>query len=601
MAPNLNSPAPLITAIVPIDDARNGLDNLLTWMQKSDLTNFQVITILDTDSPQVHQTVLDQQRSNPHYNILVVESHGRNPGASRNIGINLAKGEWICFWDSDDLPNPSGFIEMAEMGALEESELVVGQYVLVKKEYEKKSEIQINTSSLEQLYRNPGLWRILFKREEIRGIEFPELSMAEDQIFIFRVLKKNPRISYYTNPVYQYFKYPSGQLTRNPSKFDDLRIALGLISDSLIENNYFRNFIKLRLARSCVRNGNTKTKFFGLKTYLDLKFDYLLLKIRREKQVGNSTRSIFVPLTGGLGNQLFQLAAAFHFDNHSEIKALPTIGKPRVRDDGQVEVASLVLPSRINILRDQKQNEFVTKCFGYLLRSGITPSKLEEARIVRWASLKAGELVFSIYLRKLIRIKVARDVGYNQDLSVSSRNTLLIGYFQSYKYVSDSFIQNMELSGSKKFEEIEQMREESEKRSPLVVHVRLGDYRLDSTLGVLDESYYKLNVSSEWGTGRYQQVWLFSDEPDAAILRIPEELRQHTVIFKPSEWNTSETLILMSMGCGFVLANSSFSWWAARLSLKSKNRVIVPMPWFTGRKSPNELNSPLWKTFPRKS
>ena len=49
-----------------------------------------------------------------------------------------------------------------------------------------------------------------------------------------------------------------------------------------------------------------------------------------------------------------------------------------------------------------------------------------------------------------------------------------------------------------------------------------------------------------------------------------------------------EVLLLMSIGAAHIIANSSFSWWSARLS-RFTTAVIAPDPWFRNRATPEEL------------
>ena len=602
MVLNQEKITPLITAIIPIDDAKNGLSKMLTWMSKSDLSSYQVIIVLDTDSIEVRQIVFDLRITLEDSQVQVIESKGRNPGTSRNTGLNLAIGKWVCFWDADDLPVPSEFIAMAAEGSSSEADLVIGDYSIVAKTGSGESETRINTQNPEQIYRNPGLWRILFRRDSITNIRFPEISMAEDQIFVFAAMSRVKNISFHNQIVYRYFKYESGQLTRNPQKFNDLKIALPMVSEELINDTQIRNLVKIRMARSCVRNGNLRTKIFGIRKYFPIKLRSVQTKFSENlNQQEKTSNKILVPMTGGLGNQLFQLAAACHFANGEVVEAITTIGKPRVQTDGSIEAASFTLPENVRVIDNLKENKFITKCFGYLLRSGNLPTTLEQNKLVRRGIRKAGEIVFSVYFKRSIQVRVASDVGFDDKLSISSGTTLLIGYFQSFKYVSDSFVNSIVLTDSSKKEHLDRIRVESLLRPPLVVHVRLSDYRNDSNLGVLEESYYKSNVTSQWETGEYKEIWLFSDEPKEAISRLPKELLIQTRIFLPEDWNTAETLVLMSMGHGYVLANSSYSWWAARLSRTANPRVVVPTPWFAGTVSPNKIIPMGWTSSPRDS
>jgi hypothetical protein len=54
----------------------------------------------------------------------------------------------------------------------------------------------------------------------------------------------------------------------------------------------------------------------------------------------------------------------------------------------------------------------------------------------------------------------------------------------------------------------------------------------------------------------------------------------------------AEVLLAMAHGAGFVIANSSFSWWAATLS--GSRSVVAPYPWFKGIPEPSEMVNPNW-------
>jgi hypothetical protein len=51
----------------------------------------------------------------------------------------------------------------------------------------------------------------------------------------------------------------------------------------------------------------------------------------------------------------------------------------------------------------------------------------------------------------------------------------------------------------------------------------------------------------------------------------------------------------MRLGSGYVIANSSFSWWAARISKFEKNLVVAPKPWFVGIDEELSLIPSDWK------
>jgi hypothetical protein len=58
--------------------------------------------------------------------------------------------------------------------------------------------------------------------------------------------------------------------------------------------------------------------------------------------------------------------------------------------------------------------------------------------------------------------------------------------------------------------------------------------------------------------------------------------------------SSAETLELMRHGKGYVLSNSSFSWWAGALSHVDNASIICPTPWFERKNEPIDLIPKDW-------
>lgn len=107
--------------------------------------------------------------------------------------------------------------------------------------------------------------------------------------------------------------------------------------------------------------------------------------------------------------------------------------------------------------------------------------------------------------------------------------------------------------------------EESKSANPVIVHLRLGDYKnFPSLYGVLNLTKVKdyldtiVEVSST-------PIWIFTDSPED-VREDAKRLFGDTRILGPDELTSPiENMLIMSSGSQLVCANSTFSWWAAFL------------------------------------
>jgi hypothetical protein len=194
------------------------------------------------------------------------------------------------------------------------------------------------------------------------------------------------------------------------------------------------------------------------------------------------------------------------------------------------------------------------------------------------------------------------EVGFDPELlsGISKNRNLRIinGYFQSWRYGvhSRSILRDL-------FDQIVITNEyllslESRFRSSevVVVHIRLGDYRLESNayIGILSTNYYELCLNYMEKNNIEKDIYVFSDEIDLAKSIFSEVFPEKTNWVKPvGEHDPTEVLKVMSLAAGFIIGNSSFSWWAAYMSENSEF-VLAPTKWFKSAKDPNDLIPPSW-------
>ena len=159
-------------------------------------------------------------------------------------------------------------------------------------------------------------------------------------------------------------------------------------------------------------------------------------------------------------------------------------------------------------------------------------------------------------------------------------------------------LQSSDLSLTRHNPEIDLLRSQSLEPKPLIVHVRLGDYKLESNFGILDTQYYSSAIDSAMGDATIKEIWLFSDETDLALTRIPQKYLPITKVLNLNDFSPAEVLEVMRFGYAYVIANSTFSWWGAFLAYKENARVIAPSRWFRNMAEPLDLIPDTWERFP---
>jgi hypothetical protein len=307
---------------------------------------------------------------------------------------------------------------------------------------------------------------------------------------------------------------------------------------------------------------------------------------------------VLVQITGGLGNQLFQFAAGLSMveGDPNRLDIEQKLGKPRSASKSTADMFGFTWPDPINIIQvnQSRVSDFMSRVTGYCLRMGVKPSNLESNKFVKSTILFLASLLTSIFLRKRRNVVIGDGVGYSK-LGNKYSNPYLVGYFQSYRYVEKSRQYLLKAKIHSVGPELEELNLVAKEEMPLVVHLRFGDYLLEENFGIPSREFYSTGISKLLARGSCKSIWVFSDD----LPKAREKLDLKNTL--PIRWINSvddsvvATLQAMRFGRAYVIANSTFSWWAAYLSLNPSVEVVAPSPWFMGMEDPKELIPPNWE------
>jgi hypothetical protein len=158
------------------------------------------------------------------------------------------------------------------------------------------------------------------------------------------------------------------------------------------------------------------------------------------------------------------------------------------------------------------------------------------------------------------------------------KNIDLFGYFQSekfFKHIEDVVRENFEFK-----DDIQKLSESKHKdfnvEKTVSIHVRRGDYlKLSHVHPSPDVSYYD-NAMTHFEN---HTPVVFSDD----IEWCKENFKHMNAIFVDGN-DIHTDMCMMSLCDGHIIANSSFSWWAAWLG---KGKTVAPKKWF-GEQGPRD-------------
>ncbi|MBQ7209012.1 MAG: alpha-1,2-fucosyltransferase [Lentisphaeria bacterium] len=144
----------------------------------------------------------------------------------------------------------------------------------------------------------------------------------------------------------------------------------------------------------------------------------------------------------------------------------------------------------------------------------------------------------------------------------------------------------------------EAYRDITEAGNSVCIHVRRGDYLASPMYrGICDEHYYAEAVKMICRRYEAPRFYIFSDDQDWCRSFFPTLCSPNgdiTFVDWNSGQNSFRDMQLMSAAACMVIANSSFSWWAAWLNARPGKVVIAPRRWLNNAPE-NDRQLPSWE------
>ena len=185
-----------ISVIIPVYNAEKYIRETLDSIIKQSYKNREIILIENGSKDRGPDIIQEYAAKYPE--IHIIKGSGKGPGAARNRGIRLAKGDYIMFADADDyFPDAEILRKYVSLGEQTNADIIVSNYARLWEERilpaAKHESFALCSPSSEE-FRFQGffsvgtlsyVWGKLYRREFLRKyqVTFTDLSYAEDKLF----------------------------------------------------------------------------------------------------------------------------------------------------------------------------------------------------------------------------------------------------------------------------------------------------------------------------------------------------------------------------------------------------------------------------------
>lgn len=203
---------PLISVIIPVYNTGAYLRRCVQSVIAQTLTDWELTLIDDGSEADTARLCDELAQSDTRINVV----HKKNEGVSiaRNLGLSLAKGDFISFIDSDDWVKPT-FLEEMSKAMTDEVDIVIIDSTTIysngRTEPDEIAALKSGISSKEELTPNVlidtagGPCRCMYRKIVIieNEITFPVgLKFSEDRIFNLKAMGCSRAIFYLKRPLY---------------------------------------------------------------------------------------------------------------------------------------------------------------------------------------------------------------------------------------------------------------------------------------------------------------------------------------------------------------------------------------------------------------
>lgn len=227
-----------VSIIVPVWNTEKYIEQCLNSLVNQTIKEKEIIIINDGSPDKSENIIKAFQKKYPKL-IKYIKKENGGQGSARNRGLEIAKGEFIGFVDSDDWVDKTMYENMYNIAIKKKADLIICDMM---DHFDTETIYYDCTHYNNPFEKTPSACNKLFKKEFINNIRFFEDNIwYEDMNFTCKVLLQNPVIENISKGFYHCHAHNGSTMINNNSKKNlDIITCIEDIKDYAIKNKLFK-------------------------------------------------------------------------------------------------------------------------------------------------------------------------------------------------------------------------------------------------------------------------------------------------------------------------------------------------------------------------
>ncbi len=205
----------MISVIIPVYNAQRYLAETLDSVLNQTYKDFELILVNDGSTDNSLEILREYEKKDSRVKVITDENHGA-PHA-RNLGFDNSKGEYIMFFDADDIMEPRALEILSAHMSENDCDLVIGAHSIISEDGRRSTNARIyapagvydmsSPSDLTAAMRiNAVPGNKLFSAAVMKkyNVCFSELKMAQDLNFYLKYIAVCSRVRVTEDILYRY-------------------------------------------------------------------------------------------------------------------------------------------------------------------------------------------------------------------------------------------------------------------------------------------------------------------------------------------------------------------------------------------------------------